>query len=402
VALGSGRTLTSATVDPITPSQTTQVTGNVRATFALPSTLGVGIHEDQLTVNICFDSACKTHAAGSPYTIPVTYVVEPAAGVDYQQVSFPMSVQGMVWDSATQKIYAAIPGYSAQNASTIAQINPAAGTIERTVPLPNAANCVLALSGDGQYLYVATASNFARLRTSDLVTEMTLPLSGSQSIRSMAVAPGFPQTVGILYSNPAPVLTVFDGATPRSQSVGVVGNSLFGTFAWGASANTLYAFQSGVISGELQTGAVSAGGVSLAQTFTSAALSGSGPRGTMQFLNGLLYWDGGTVVNPATSVMLAPFTFYASTGNTPTGYAMAANLRLDRAYFMTSDQPVNATSGFITIEAFQLSTQTRRWITRFPSQNFSGQLISWGSNGLAFVTSTPEALVLVSGPAIAL
>jgi len=136
-------------------------TVTLSVSLAPPSSLGPGIHTDTFPINVCFDSACTRPAQGSPWTGQVTYIVDPVAGVDYTQKSINLSVGGMVWDSQTGKLYAIIPGYSALDPNTLAQINPSSATIDSAVQLNGGVGHIepgtLAVSDDGQYLYVAVS-----------------------------------------------------------------------------------------------------------------------------------------------------------------------------------------------------------------------------------------------------
>lgn len=106
---------------------------------------------------------------------------------------------------------------------------------------------------------------------------------------------------------------------------------------------------------------------------------------------------GGAVLDPTAFAFVTPFA--ADTSSVPSA---AFDGGLDRAYFVSTDQPTGATSQVTSIEGFQLSTRNPLWIARFPFQNPATQLTRWGTNGLAFseVTSGMGTLVLISGPLV--
>jgi len=57
---------------------TSSTTGQLAITPSRPGDLGPGTYTDTVTVRACFDPACTRPVAGSPRTVPVTYIVTPA------------------------------------------------------------------------------------------------------------------------------------------------------------------------------------------------------------------------------------------------------------------------------------------------------------------------------------
>jgi hypothetical protein len=64
----------------------------VTVTAKAPDSLGSGIYSDSLLISICFDSGCTRSAVNSPYTVPVTYIVDASAGVDFSMTTVPLQV----------------------------------------------------------------------------------------------------------------------------------------------------------------------------------------------------------------------------------------------------------------------------------------------------------------------
>ncbi len=383
------------------------VQGTVAISLPPPSTVGAGIHTDTFPLNVCFDEGCTKPAAGSPWTAQVTYIVDPVAGSDYTQQTIGVAVAGMVWDSETNKLYAIIPGYSAVDPNTLAQIDPYTASIDTAVTLDGGVGNIepgtLAVSGDGQYLYIAvsdasgTTDHVERLLTSDLGLDLSIPLPTSGLVAALQPAPGAPHTLAVETSGESPELLIFDDATPRSDTLTGQNGTTLMSFTWGSDATTIYAGLRGT-AGTLDALSVTAAGVQVSQSLTSqsllTAVTLSNP---MQFVNGLVYWDSGAVFDPVAFALTTSF----DVDTNPVASA-AFDTGLNRAYFVTADQPSGSTSAVTTIEAFNLTTLNPLWLVRFPSQNPATDLTRWGSNGLAFAENTggTNSLVLISGPIV--
>lgn len=365
--------------------------GTITATLANPSGIGNGVYTDTLTVNVCFDVSCSNPARGSPWTVNVVYIVESTSGVDFQQKAIPINVIGMAWSAFTQRIYVVVPSYSPLSPNTIAQIDPYNGMIDATAPLHNAIGGTLVASENGQYLYVATRDSVQRMRTSDLVTDLIIPLSGNQSVEVIKVAPGAPQTIAVKFSNPPSSLTIFDNAIPRGQSITDTNTELLSSFSWGSTSSNMFVHMNAILRSTVVTTTASSFGLSITQTSVANTSPDSSLSGDMQFSNGFLYWDGGGFFDTTTNALSTPFSI-----TTPSKLTLD-NLH-NRAYFLTTEQPIYATSRVVTLHGFELSTRKPLWLARFPSQNFSRYLTRWGNDGLAFTTSSAtDSLILISG-----
>jgi hypothetical protein len=318
----------------------------------------------------------------------------------------------MVWNATTQKIYALIPSYSALYPNTIAQINPFAGTVETTVQLEGGVGLLepgaLAMSDDGQYLYVGVSDaadstdHIDRIRTSDLGEDLQIALPATfDTVQTLKVAPGQPHLIAVSVQAFTPLLYIYNDAVADSAYLSGNSGSGFSALAWGGSAGTLYtSLRGNPIT--IESAAVTASGASVTQMLTSSALS-SQFRGDMYYVGSTIFWDGGAAFDPASYTPTTPFTGYASTPNTTSFFAAAFDTTLDRAYFITSDEPANASTYTLAIEGDQLSSRKPLWVARFPSQgSYTAPLIRWGANGLAFVTSSggSQSLVLISGSLI--
>ena len=88
-------------------------------------------------------------------------------------------------------------------------------------------------------------------------------------------------------------------------------------------------------------------------------------------------------------------------GSSVSSSGFALDSTLSRAYFITNDNPQGQDLGF-TLQGFNLTTQAPTWITRIPSAQPASSVVRWGSNGLAFVTSSQGTytLNLLSGSVV--
>jgi hypothetical protein len=379
--------------------------GQLSLTLESPSTAGVGIHTDTVPINVCFDTACQKPATGGPWTGAVTYIVDPVAGVDYTQTSIAISTAGIVWDSQTNTLYAIIPAYSALDANTLAEINPYSGTIEQAVQLDGGVGRIepgtLAVSDDGQYLYVAVSDSaeqtdhIERLLTSNLGLDATITLPSFELVAALATAPGAAQTVAVQTSGNSPELVIYDNTTARPNTLtGQSGNTLV-SFTWGADSSTIYATFSGT-TGTLDAVSATSTGLQVTNSFSSLPLTALG--GPIQFAGGLVCWNSGMTFDPVAFAVSTPFS-----AQTSTNPSAAFDTSLERAYFITTDQaPGNNSTMTTNIESFNFSTRDALWILRFPSQNPATQLTRWGTNGLAFAETAgaTDSLVLISGPLV--
>ncbi len=162
------------------PAQSSDFTLTVTGTGFISSSQ---IEWNAAPVSTSYDSNTQLQAqipassVASSGTVNIT-VVSPAPGGGTSNVlHFSVStlttnvkvvdVEGndVVWDSQRNKMYVSVPGTATSNPSSIAVVDPIAGTVERaqtTNPDPG----ILALSDDGQLLYTSISGDVAVQRFS--------------------------------------------------------------------------------------------------------------------------------------------------------------------------------------------------------------------------------------------
>jgi hypothetical protein len=369
--IGSGTAVASATVQS---DQNGSATVNI--TTKPPASLGSGIYNDSVQLKICYDSACTKPAIPAPLTVQVLYIVDASPGVDFTQTSIPVEIWAMAWNATTQRFYATANSDTGGITHSLLVINPMTASIEQVVSLGQNDPTSIALTDNGQYAYIISLGQVIRVDLGTLTIDETVNVSAN----AIKTVPGEPDSFVVETSDPK--LIIYDGTTPRPQSsvTGALESNIFFTF--GADASTVYAYDSTVISPTMYQLSVSSSGFTTAQTTSNVALE-QGYLLDIEYAGGLVYATTGSVYNPSTQSVQAPFIFLNSNpaGTTVFGGALALDTSLNRAYFVTSDTPNQVPSGS-TIEGFNLTTQAPTWITRLP--NGGGGIMRWGTNGLAY------------------
>ena len=427
-------TLTIVTNDPVTPRYTVNLSGVGLTDYPVPSitsvsppTIAIGSTSVQLNVdgqNFFPNSVIEVN--GTPLTttyqdsnylyatldastltsmteVPLT-VVNPGPGggvsapvtlTTYQ--SIPQQISAMVYEPFSQLLYAAIPSTATTNPNSLITINPLTGTVGAPMAVGDDPEA-LALSGDGQYLYVALNGQHAieriNLTTSSLEKIFNLPLDamyGSLSVRDMHVVPGAPQTVvASLYlpdvSPSEDGMAAFNDAGLINWIPGVGGSSVdlsVDTFAFAGNPPTIY------------TPPYSAGSTPI---FTTVTLDSSGlhytPPGTLGGYppnivasdGTLLYTSAGQVWNPSNQSLVGTYT--ASYFSPGTIDSVIPDDSLARTFFLDTTEACSDTTGG-GVCAFDQNALSLTGALAFPAvfaPELAG-LVRWGDDGFALFAS---------------
>ena len=65
-----------ASIDSVIALSTSPVSTQVTVNFRHPTSLGIGVHSENVALRVCYDSACRREVNGSPLALQTTYVVE--------------------------------------------------------------------------------------------------------------------------------------------------------------------------------------------------------------------------------------------------------------------------------------------------------------------------------------
>src|SRR5687767_2732712 len=150
--------------------------------------------------------------------IPVLLTVSAAArAATITPVALP--TKDIVYDALAQRLYASVPGTASSRANTVTVIDPFTGNILASVFVGSEPGR-LALSDDGQYLYVALdgAAAVRRVHVPTLTAGLQFavgsdPFFGPMLVEDMAVLPGNPAAVAISRR--------YQGVSPRHAGVAV-------------------------------------------------------------------------------------------------------------------------------------------------------------------------------------
>lgn len=293
-----------------------------------------------------------------------------------------LTANDLVYNSATQTIYASVPSAAGNIGNSLTQINPRTGGLGASVFIGSEPN-ILALADDNQTLYVTLEGSFSVRRFNMATQTPGLQFSlgreqngGNYTASDIAVAPGNPNLLAVaryrnFVSPPGGGVAIFDNGFQLPQTG--PGHSAGANYlAFSNSASTLYG--GGIYDG-LRTMTVAFNGVTDSGTGTPFGV------GRVKFANGLIYSSGGQVINPVSRTLLG--TFANATTN-----AFAVDASVGRAYYLVRD---SSGSNNWTLKVYDINTFIQ--IGSLPIPNISGDatsLVRWGANGLAFRTTGGE------------
>jgi hypothetical protein len=161
---------------------------------------------------------------GSKTTSTVAYSSTGLSTLNY--VTLPIDGVMQVYDSANGLIHAITSATSSSYPQSLISIDPATAQVIASTSL-NSVPWTLAVSADGQFLYVmfaAKGSPIQRFLVAGLVPDLSIPLSTSGYAQGVSVSPTPPSTVAVtstitVGNNPTQSqLQIFDGTTFRTNS----------------------------------------------------------------------------------------------------------------------------------------------------------------------------------------
>jgi uncharacterized repeat protein (TIGR01451 family) len=309
----------------------------------------------------------------------------------------------IVFDPFTRKLYASVPSTAMQvTGNSIVSIDPVSGAIGTPVFIGSEPTR-MAISEDGQYLYVVlSGSNAVRRMALPTMTPgtqftTTSTLFGAYTASDVAVMPGNPNTVATAgYSDGIQVWDVTStGATAKTLTKGLVNDVYEGSvLTWGDSAN-LYSNDEGLSPSSFHRFKVDS--TSFGETDSTYL---DAVAGRISYSGGLIFTDGGGVVDPSP----APPTTPKLAGRLVGGGASAADTSIDRVFFLSANFG-QMNSRTITACDAKLFVQTGTTeLDGLTGDAFD--LIRWGNSGLAFRTATDfwgtgsGRIVIMHGPAV--
>src|SRR5262245_42846392 len=228
------------------------------------------------------------------------------AAAEVRQIS--LRTNDIVFDRVSQRIYASVPGNPGA-LGTVTVIDPVTGAIGPSIPIGIAPG-KLALSDDGQFLYVALDGPAAvrRFHIPTLTAEIQFavgsdPFFGSMSVDDMAVLPGQPRSIA--------VSRMFSGVSPRHAGVAIYDDGISrpvvtpthtgsNVIAFSATAGRLYGLDVETTEFGFRQMSVDAAGVSVVDV-AGNLLSGFGAD--IVFDGGRIYSTTGRVIDPEALIL---------------------------------------------------------------------------------------------------
>ena len=361
--------------------------GNTLQTTLLSSTeLSVQVPASDLaSVNQAAITASNTGNA-IPASNALPFSVDPAAPAGNQVAVYSAGGNDLVWDANTGKIYVSMPGVQGDAGDAIGIVDPVAGSVTSSGFL-GSDPAELALSSDGQYLYMA-------LNGANALEQLTLPgfgvnaawnLGGVGSFHGpyyaldVEAAPGAPQTTAVTLANfdvsPSSAgVVIYDGSTPRPTELQAL-QYPYSSLQWAGVDSEIYAVDEEVLQDFLVLGVGSSGAV-LSQSY-GGVVSPYSPSIHYDAGTGLVYTDGGQAIQPTNGSVVGS---YGASG------IAVPDSKLDSVFILGQTAAQAGTSSY-TIESFDQAKFTA--IDSITVDNVVGTptaLIRWGSNGLAFTT----------------
>ena len=321
-----------------------------------------------------------------------------------QRVVIPGTVNRLVWNPATARLYATMSQSSPNLAGSIVVIDPATSQVTASRYIGGEPGA-LAVSDDGQYLYVGLdeIGTVERLRLPGLNPDATLVLGahvqfGTYVAGDIEVAPGTPRTVAISRFSPGVVpaeqggIVVFDDAVARPVAA-TREQQLFasyGDLSWSSDGSTIYS--SNFTGADLYLLAVDASGVRHDRTIGGVfATPGHLHPG---YGDGLLYHDSGRVVDPSSG---APLGSYRPGDNRLGAELITASLSPNRVFTIAAGIFEPGEVSTVRIDAFDKARFTP--VARHPigpAQGFPFDFVQTAAQTFAF--RSVEGVWLVSVP----
>jgi hypothetical protein len=303
-------------------------------------------------------------------------------------VYLAISNNALAYDPTRDLIYVAVSAQQTPNGKSIGVLNPETAIIESFYAL-DSEPLRLAVSGDGQYLYVAMSTKIERINLTTWTVELDIPLS--LGVLSMAVLSGQPQSIAVSLDSGADPdyggTVVFDGAQQRSAKIGLFEGPSY--LAGGPNPGTIYAYDGSAV---FYTLALNSSGVTVASSATLAT-------GFVipVYAGGFLYlWD--AVVDPTIPRVIQTYGIGGTVGPFP---ALNEVLVLEIGDVLDDFDPGNI------LALVDVTTGNRIWTQSIPALPSSSNgvtndpILTWGTNGVAFRDGTGDFSTL-DAPAIQL
>jgi Right handed beta helix region/HYDIN/CFA65/VesB-like, Ig-like domain/Cep192 domain 4 len=343
-----------------TPLVSTVVSGT-QLTATVDATLLAQLGEHQITV------VNPAPGGGSSTAVTVTL---------YRALQ--LSARGLVYDPYRRLLYASIASGGAMYPSSVVAIDPATGSVSKLVS-PGAEPTKLALSDDGQFLYIGVDPQYAiqRFNLYSGTVDLTIPLGtsgflGGYAAGDILVLPGAPHSIAVALATytittPYQIVQIFDDAVARSNSGGAYSGSL--AIAADYDPNVLLIGTLGISPSSLTAVKIDNSGLTTLNSRWNSQTSAIASNGSLLFSSSI-------VLDPATLQQTGYFT--GATGWVTSVYPeRGTNL----AFLLEGSNPNKIWAG--NIATFGMNGHVELPAPNYP-YNTSWDVVRWGTDGLAF------------------
>lgn len=305
-----------------------------------------------------------------------------------------LATNDLVYDPVSRKIYASVPGSAPSGGNSITSIDPTTGQLGPSVFVGSEPN-KLALSDDGQYLYVGLdgASSVRRFDLDSQTAGLQFSLGqgsflGPYYVGDMEVMPGNPRTVAISQrsrgvSPSFAGVAIYDDGVPRGKVVPYP--TLISSIVFSDLPSRLYGYNMESSEFGFRRMTIDAAGV-VVDDVTENLITGYGTQ--IYYDQGLIFSTAGQVVDPEARRLLGTFTGLGF------GAPMVPDVKGGRAYFLTGEGTTR------TLLIFDVRTFRLIGSREIPEvRGRVNRLIRWGQGradggGLAFGTSERQVFLI--------
>jgi hypothetical protein len=371
------------------PSSTVRVNGQARgANFVSATRLEVPVSSAELaapgTLAFSVVNGGPVERVGNTATLTVRTLGAPAPVVQ----RLPLNPNDVVWHAGTGRLYLSIPSSGGALGNTVAALDPTTGTITGSVFVGSEPGR-MAISGDGQFLYVGLNGTGAvrRVDLATLTAGLQWSIGGGHVAGDLAVVPGQPRNVVVSihspgYSPPLEGVQLYeDGVARGTASPGHTGGA---RIEFLGSPSTLYGYNNSHTGFEFFTMSVDAGGVKHVNETRGLV---NGFYTDIVGASGRIYGYDGSVVDAERRTRIGSLGVNS--------FGLAADPATGRVFMISSggihvrDMNTFQELGVIPVADFNLPHPAA----------FGSPLVRWGTNGLAFLDE--NELFIIRSPLVA-
>ena len=296
------------------------------------------------------------------------------------------SAKQLAYDSTRQRLYVSIWHDDSSHPNTVAVIDPSTGSIETTISVDADPNR-LAISRDGQYLFVGTDSN-GSVTAIDLPTRTvaykfslgTDPLYGTMVAGDIQAMPGSPDTVAIArkfpnVSPPHAGVAIFDHGIQRPTTTPYLSSGV-DLIAFSDDPSVLYGMDNTISDFAFVRMKVTTAGISVLDT--SNNLLGFGYYHLMAYDAGRVFATNGAVADPANLSLVGQFPLEQLANS------VVPDAASDNVYFLL---PASGVTG-ARLVAYDRNTllKVASLDVTTPSSSETYDLVKCGDQGFAFLS----------------